>query len=176
MKRLVPDEVILGLLMVQPTHGYELLERFKSNADLGRIWNMSASQIYAVLKRLEDGGLVEGSYVEGHDAPSRKEFAITGLGEKQLLEWLNDPNPPTSIHRIRVMFLSRLYIGNLLNHPMGQIIDAQIRVCERQKANLQGKQEQSTAEIETLAMRYIIGQLDAALEWLSEVRSHYQPT
>lgn len=172
MQRMVPDEVILGLLMVQPTHGYVLLERFRSKAHLGRIWNMSTSQIYAVLKRLEEGRLVEGSFVEGHDAPSRKEYTITQLGKTQLFQWMDDPNPPTSIHRIRVMFLSRLYIAKLLDYPINQMLNTQIDVCERQKADLETKQAESKTEIEMLAIKYIIGQLNAALEWLSAVKSH----
>ena len=173
MIRLVPDEVILGLLKQRPAHGYDLLERFKSKSHLGRIWNMSTSQLYAVLKRLEENGLIKGSQVDVQDAPARIEFSITEEGNKRLNAWLYDNNPPTSIHRIRVMFLSRLYIGFLLDLQLDEVIKAQIDVCEEQKSAFEEAQRQSSSEIETLANKYIIGQLDAALTWLYDVRDQY---
>ncbi|NJL53976.1 PadR family transcriptional regulator [bacterium] len=61
MTQLVPDEVILGLLAVEACHGYQLLDHFRSPAALGRVWNLSTSQLYAVLKRLDRLG-----YIAGH--------------------------------------------------------------------------------------------------------------
>jgi DNA-binding PadR family transcriptional regulator len=49
----VPDELILGLLAAEPMHGYQILARFEAPSELGRVWTMSRSQVYAVLKRLE---------------------------------------------------------------------------------------------------------------------------
>ena len=81
MPRLTPDEVVLGLLKAHPTHGYELLETFHDRAHLGRIWNMSTSQLYAVLKRLEEEGASTGHTIPREDAPTKYLRPAAGLGD-----------------------------------------------------------------------------------------------
>ena len=170
MNRLVPDEVILGLLKAQPTHGYDLLSQFQSHEKLGRIWNLSTSQIYAVLKRLEDADFIEGRQIDVVDAPPRVVYKITPLGEKFLLAWLLDPDPPTSIHRIRVLFLSRIYIARLLDEPVDQILDFQKAACSRQYQTLLKVSEEVDSIFERLTLDYIIGQLKSVIFWLDHCR------
>ncbi len=166
MKPLTPDEVLLGLLKAQPAHGYELLEWFRSPQHLGRIWKMSTSQLYAVLKRLEESGLITGRVLPGSDAPSRTEYALTDQGEAQLMDWLNNPHPPISIHRIRVLFLSRLFIASLLKLPTEAIITRQSTVCEEHLQRLHTELTQAQTDVETLTLNYMIGQFDAVIRWL----------
>ena len=166
MKQLTPDEVLLGLLKVQPAHGYELLDWFRSPRHLGRIWKMSTSQLYAVLKRLEENGSIIGRVLPGADAPSRTEYALNDRGEARLMAWLNDPHPPISIHRIRVLFLSRLYIASLLELPTEAIIARQLATCEEHRGRLQTELDKTQTEIETLTLNFMIGQFDAVIRWL----------
>jgi len=166
MHRPAPDDVLLGLLKAQPAHGYELLEYFRDREHLGRIWNMSTSQLYAVLKRLEEEGAVTGREVLQPDAPSRTEYALTDLGEQRLSAWLSDPHPPTSIHRIRVMFLSRLYIATLLSLPTEGIIARQLAVCEEQRKHMLEESRQTSSSVEALTLTFVTGQLEAAIAWL----------
>lgn len=170
MNRLVPDEVILGLLKAQPTHGYDLLSQFQSREQLGRIWNMSTSQLYAVLKRLEASGAIRGRQIEVDDAPSRVVYTITDCGENQLAAWLLDPDPPTSIHRIRVLFLSRIYIARLLDEPVDQILTRQKKVCVKQLQNLINERQKVNSLFECLTLDYIIAQLNSAISWLDHCR------
>jgi DNA-binding PadR family transcriptional regulator len=171
MNRLVPDEVILGLLKVQPTHGYELLDLFRSTSALGRIWTMSTSQLYAVLKRLSKDGDIVGRVLEVSNAPARIEYTVTGTGDKKLETWLYDPQPSASIHRMRVLFLSRVYIANLLNTPLEAIITSQIASCHAQQKVLIAEREDSLSEIEQLTLDFVISQLNAAINWLKQ--SHF---
>ena len=166
MKRLTPDEVLLGLLKAQPAHGYELLEWFRSPQHLGRIWKMSTSQLYAVLKRLEESGLITGRVLPGSDAPSRTEYALTEQGNVRLMQWLSDPHPPISIHRIRVLFLSRLYIASLLGLSTKDIIAHQLATCEEHRQRLQKELDKAETDIETLTLTFMIGQFDAVIRWL----------
>jgi len=166
MKRLVPDEVLLGLLSAEPGHGYELLERFRSPEHLGRIWNMSTSQLYAVLKRLETEGLISGKEIEVIDAPTRTLYSVTELGKKRLTHWLYEKQPSTSIHRIRVMFISRLYIGKLLGFPIHEIIRNQQDVCQNQLEHLLEERFKIQPGVEALTLDFVIGQLKSAIAWL----------
>jgi DNA-binding PadR family transcriptional regulator len=168
MDRPVPDEVILGLLKAQPTHGYELLEVFRSNSQLGWIWTMSTSQLYAVLKRLERDGAIKGSEIVAPNAPPRVEYEITPHGETQLNAWLYESDPSPSIHRMRVLFLSRIFIANLLGTSYGEIVNVQIMACETQKKLFKARSCQEGSEIEKLTINFVIGQLESAVLWLKE--------
>lgn len=170
MARLSPDEVILGLLKATPAHGYDLLERFRDPAHLGRIWNMSTSQIYAVLKRLEQENAITGKPIPQPDAPPKIEYHLTPQGEAQLAAWLADPQPPISIHRIRVVFLSRLYIATLLNLPTEGIIARQLAVCAAQLEKVQKGIEATPSPVEKLTLEFVAGQLEAAIAWLNRCR------
>jgi DNA-binding PadR family transcriptional regulator len=166
MKRPVPDEVVLGLLKIQPAHGYELLDYFRSRAKLGRIWTMSTSQLYAVLKRLEREGAIIGCEQEAVNAPARVEYSLTKLGEQNLFTWLYDIQPSASIHRIRILFLSRVYIANLLELPLKQIITAQLRACQIQRDRFIEQKANLGSSIETLTLEFVTSQLEAAVNWL----------
>lgn len=168
MKRPVPDEVILGLLKSSPAHGYDLLETFRSNDHLGHVWTLSTSQLYAVLKRLEMEGAIEGERKESVDAPVRVVYSVTKKGSKQLNNWLFEKNPSSSIHRIRVVFLSRLYIADLLGVDIKNIVENQRSVCEKQLKNFIGEEQQADSSFEKLTLDFIIDQLESALSWLDK--------
>src|SRR5512140_1125498 len=136
MGSLTPDETLLGLLALRARHGYELLDCFSDPGQLGEVWRLSTSQLYAVLKRLETQGLTEEHDVSVPDAPMRKEYRLTEKGVARLLAWLDEPAPSASIHRVRVEFLSRLYIARLLNLPTTPIVERQKAVCQHKRAEL----------------------------------------
>ena len=80
---MVRDGVSTGYRMKQA------LERFASF-----FWSASYGQIYPVLKRLEDAGMIT-----GHDATSsgrlRREYSLTSDGEAALDQWLAEPKEPS---------------------------------------------------------------------------------
>ena len=171
MKRPVPYEVVLGLLSSRPAHGYDLIDCFRSRDQLGRMWTLSTSQLYAVLKRLEDEGAIKGKQVKSSDAPDRIVYSVTKKGEKQLQNWLFDPNPSASIHRIRVLFLSRVYIAQLLGIDAKLIFMYQRSACEAQQLAFLAEKEQADTVFEKLTIDFVLGQLDSALNWLNRCES-----
>lgn len=171
MSRPVPDEVLLGLIKSQPSHGYDLLEVFRSNKHLGRIWHLSTSQLYAVLKRLEEKGSIRGVDIEVKDAPSKREYRILPAGEEELNRWLFEPKPSASLHRIRVLFLSRVYIASVLNWPVEEIIQNQIAACEAQRYAFESEQRNTDSDIEALALDFVISQLNCAIKWLNNCKN-----
>ena len=173
MSRPVPDEVILGLLKSNPSHGYDLLQSFQSYDRLGHVWTLSTSQLYAVLKRLEVSGAIEGEEIESIDAPVRIVYSVTDKGTEQLNSWIFDNSPSSSVHRIRVMFLSRLYIASLLGIPIERIVENQRKVCESQLEHFHEEMEKSSASFEKLTLDFIIGQLTSALAWLEQCKEEF---
>lgn len=166
MSQLTPDEVLLGLLAVQPSHGYQLLEHFRDPARLGQVWNLSTSQLYAVLKRLEQQRLIVGKAVEANDAPTRTEYELTAAGRTRFEAWLHNPSPSSSVRRVRVEFLSRLYIARLLNTPTATLVGYQKAACMASHHHLLTQRDQTAPGIGYLAVELQMAQLGAILQWI----------
>ncbi len=166
MSQITPDETLLGLLAKRPRHGYELLECFHNPAQLGEVWKLSTSQLYAVLKRLETEGSTIGCAITASDAPTRIEYQITEKGLSRLQRWLDEPAPSASVHRVRVEFLSRLYIGRLLNIPTIPIVQRQKQVCQHKRDELHAQIQQAAPGVGRLTLELVMGQLDVILQWL----------
>lgn len=169
-----PDETLLGLLAAQTSHGYDLLEAFRTPSALGRVWSMSTSQIYAVLKRLERDGLIVGRQVAGEAYAPRTEYDLTEAGRFRLRAWLDDPYPSPSIRRVRVEFLSRLYIAQRLGFDPTPIITHQRAACQRDLDRL--RQERADAPVEGLALALHTQQMEMVMAWLETCWAVFQTT
>ena len=132
---------------------------------------MSTSQLYAVLKRLEVEEYISGSQVEVPDAPPRVMYSLTKMGEDRLLAWLYDQDPPVSIHKIRVMFLSRLYIALLLQLPFEDVVNQQNLILQNRLKILENEKLILTTQIENLAVELMIRQIESAISWLQYCKS-----
>jgi PadR family transcriptional regulator AphA len=107
------NRALLGLLTVRPQHGYELYQEF--NRELGRVWRIGLSQLYAQLKQLEEAGLVTAQIEPQPNRPARKVYHLTSDGRQAFLEWLHQPTP--YLGHIRFEFLARVYFFRLLELP-----------------------------------------------------------
>jgi PadR family transcriptional regulator, regulatory protein AphA len=174
MSNLTPDETILGLLAAHPQHGYQLLETFNHPDHLGNVWSLSTSQLYAVLKRLERNGWIHGHSTLSDNAPTRTEYTLTPSGKEVLHLWLNEPHPSASIRRVRVEFLSRLYIAQRLGIPALSIVRHQRLACEHERSRMV-TQPASPHSIGGLASRFVVAQLDALLQWLQDIEATFTP-
>ena len=165
----VPDETILGLIAAQPQHGYQILAHFNASDQLAWVWNMSASQVYAVLNRLEQHGLIQGESVPQKDAPAKKQYSITPRGKQTLMDWLMTPEPSASIRRVRIEFASRIYLARLLGLPKEAIIHAQRISLEQRIAQIEERYQSTSQEMERLMTGFILGQLKTALVWVDQL-------
>jgi DNA-binding PadR family transcriptional regulator len=147
-------------------HGYELLRHFQNRGELGAVWRLSASQLYAVLKRLSDRGLITGRQVSTPTAPERTEYVLTDAGTARLKEWLHDPNPSPSVRAVRVAFLSRLVVARALHLPLEGLIAAQRETCAHRLTQLRSSLEKSAGPNETLSLELVIAQTEALLDWM----------
>lgn len=166
MAQLTPDNVLLGLLAAQARHGYQLIDSFRDPAQLGEVWNLSTSQLYAVLKRLAAQGFIVGQEIESTDAPKRTEYTLTEAGMARLRLWLHEAQPASSIRHVRVEFLSRLYIARLLNMPTIPLVRRQKETCRQKRAELLEQRGLMSPGVGFLALELVIAQLDAVLGWI----------
>ena len=77
---------LLALLSEGPKYGLRLQTEFESRT--GEVWPLNVGQVYTTLQRLERDGLVAS---EGDGERSRKRYAITSTGSKELADWLRTP-------------------------------------------------------------------------------------
>ena len=166
MSLLTPDETVLGLLAAEARHGYQLIACFRDPAQLGNVWHLSTSQLYAVLKRLNAQGLISGCAVQSPDAPTRIEYTLTPTGGARLEAWLDEMSPSPSIRGVRVEFLSRLYIARLLNLPTMAIVRRQKATCRERRFNLIDVRDRAEPGVGRLTLELEIAQLDAILDWI----------
>jgi len=165
MSQLTPDETLLGLLAANANYGYQLVQCFRDLEQMGDIWNLSTSQIYAVLKRLETQRLISGNAVPVPDAPVRIEYCLTEQGLKHLAAWL-DADPSPSIRRVSVEFLSRLHIARLLNISTINIVRRQKIICQQRYNDLVIERDQAESGIRWLKKELEISKMGAILQWI----------
>lgn len=154
---------LLGLLMSEPRHGYELYQEF--SRDLGRVWEIGLSQLYAHLKHLEEAGLVTSQMEPQPSRPPRKVYEITAEGREVFSHWLRQPTP--YLRLLRVEFLARLYFFGRLSMPgLDLFVAAQKRVCREQAARFGGMAAEAEDGFRRLVLEFRQGQLEAVVPWL----------
>lgn len=167
-----PELVLLGLLIQQECHGYELYRRFSET--LAGLWHISESQMYATLKRLEEKNLLTASSSWEGLAVSRRILSPTSTGRVRFESWLASPSPCRP-RALKLEFLSRLYFASVLAPDMvPTMIEDQrnsvLKSLQRIQEKLQkpGKQEPDAKwlAIRRLADVFTTTQLRSTLEWI----------
>jgi len=72
------DYLLLGALMSDPKHGYEILQFLEQN--FGPAWYVSPSQLYTVLKRVERKQWVLSQIKVRETRPAKRVFALSAAG------------------------------------------------------------------------------------------------
>lgn len=168
---LSPEYVLLGFLTQRPAHGYDLHEQV--HQELGQIWQISLSQTYNILKRLESKGYIVGVIQEQEKAPARRRFRLTTLGHRRFDEWLKVPSEP-SARAIRVEFLTRLYFTYITDPQAARgLIERQLAAVQSGMADLTVVLSELPTEqvFNQLGLDLRLRQLTSILDWLTECRA-----
>ncbi|HUC27605.1 MAG TPA: PadR family transcriptional regulator [Streptosporangiaceae bacterium] len=93
---------------MSPMSGYDLFQTV--DRSVSRFWQISKSQVYAELARLEPLGLIQGT--EGHQdrVADKRVFTLTAEGEQALDAWLN--NCELEEVQFRLPFLLKVLFGH----------------------------------------------------------------
>src|SRR5438270_5574314 len=78
--------LLLGLLMTQSQHGYQINEFIEKN--LTHVTNMKKSNAYATLERLGKEGFIAVHKEQEGNRPQRKVYSITANGRQHFIELL----------------------------------------------------------------------------------------
>ena len=158
-----PQPALLGLLMSKPQHGYELYQEF--DRELGRVWQIGLSQLYAQLKQLEGAELVASTTEPQPNRPPRKVYHVTDEGREVFLDWVQQP--ATYLRHMRLEFLARLYFYRRLSLPgLDQLVAEQKAVCQAQIERFDQLAAEAQDDFRRLVLEFRRGQLEAASRWL----------
>jgi DNA-binding PadR family transcriptional regulator len=160
--------------MTGPSHGYDLHQRL--TAELGNVWRLSQSQVYSVLKRLEQHGDVSAQRRTQSKLPARQVLHITAAGKKRFSKWLEGA-AGSSAHTVRLEFLTRLYFANqLMPRQAPQIYEAQAKETARTIRRLRTALAQ-TPEAQVfnrISIDLRLRQMELIRIWLREIRVRFR--
>ncbi len=161
------EYVLLGLLDRQPMHGYDLYKEIIAQPEIALVWKIKQPQLYALLDKLEERGLLESTLIPGESHPDRKEFRPTAEGHQAFLYWMQSP-----VHHGRDMrqeFLARLYFAyrNGKEYAL-KLLRQQRLVCLSWKGRLERQFQalEGQGQFARLIYEYRLGQINAMLAWL----------
>jgi len=165
------EYILLGLILEEPAHGYALYEKLRSTAELSLIWQVKRSKLYYLLDKLETDELLVSSITSQSPYHDRKVYQITNQGIETLEKWMY--SPVLSSRYVRLAFLSKLFFVLRQNKELAaDLVTKQIEVCQGWLDNLirQHKNLEKTEYINSQVFSFRIGQIEAMLEWLKNLR------
>jgi PadR family transcriptional regulator AphA len=158
----------LGLLAVEPTHGFALARILAPGGELGRIWSVSRPLTYRALTRLQDEALIESIGQEpGVAGGDRTIFRPTRTGRSRLRRWLR--TPVAHIRDVRSELLVKLELCRLLGVDRRPLVVAQREVLA---ARRQAGSHQVTDDPVTLWREESVRAAFAFLDRLDELDQH----
>jgi len=86
------DLVILGMIYMMPSHGYQLKKNIKESFG-NPYFKLNNNVLYPTLAKMEQNSLIEGKEIPG-EKMNKKVYHITEKGKKELLEMVATPAEP----------------------------------------------------------------------------------
>lgn len=125
------ENIILGCLSTKPMSGYEIKSLISMSTSL--FYNASYGSIYPTLKKHEENGLVV-SREQVDNGRFKKIYELTEVGEKVLMEWLQQDARPITIKND--MLLRLFFYGNLPNEKRLELTSDYIKQLKSFKQEL----------------------------------------
>ncbi len=152
---------LLGLLEVQPRHGYDLKRAY--DVHFGQDRPLKPGQVYATLGRLERDGFVVVSAHGREGGPDRTTYAVTPDGVTDLDRWFAMPEGPSAY--LQPALFAKVVLALQTGRDAHGLLDAQraehlvtMRALTAQKGD---------ADLDrVLGLDYALFHLEADLRWL----------
>jgi PadR family transcriptional regulator, regulatory protein AphA len=156
---------LLGFLRSGPQHGYQLHQQLADPAGLGPVWRLKQSHLYAMLKKLEQDGYIQGELGAQDTAyPPRRVFHLTAAGEAAYQEWLQ--SPVESPRLMRQEFLAKLYFTRQEGPEVARALIVRQRTICHQWLAAKNTEAAERPAFNWLVHQYRLSQIEAALAWL----------
>jgi DNA-binding PadR family transcriptional regulator len=165
---LTTEHALLGFLLEQPMHGYEIHRRLSEAEGLGLVWRLKQNQLYALLAKLERQEYVTVTLQPQENRPARKIYHPTAAGRAAFSDWLR--SPVRQGRKLRLDFLAKLYFARRQNGTLAlELVQNQLTSC-RQWLHTEHLRLESVANnrpFDRLVHQFRIGQLQAMIDWLA---------
>lgn len=160
------EHALLGFVRRQPMYGYEIYQRLLASVELGLVWSLKQSQVYALLAKLEQEGYLAGSLEAQGARPPRKILRLTEAGATAFAAWVGSP----VLHGrdFRLEFLAKLYFARHEGAaPALGLVARQRQASQRRLAELRARiAALPPHSYDWLVLQFRIGQIEAILAWL----------
>lgn len=167
-RELAPSEwSVLGLLCVEPTHGWTLTRELSRSGELGAIWTTGRPVVYRSLDFLELRGLIRRTHTEpSPTGPPRLVFAPTAAGRKAFKRWLAEP--VTHLRDMRPLFLLKLVLAQRAGITPPPILATQAAAFTEVVESLDAELAESTGT-ERILIRFRLESTRAALHFIASL-------
>jgi len=123
------EHALLGFVYTRPGHGYEIYQQLADANGLWQVWRLKQSQLYALLTKLEEAGLLAATMQPQEPRPPRKIYRLTAIGRDAFERWLQ--TPVTHGRQMRIEFLAKLYFAQRQGTAgTARLIDQQTTACQ----------------------------------------------
>ncbi len=157
---------VLGMLALGEAHGYDICRRLHN--EIGPIWKLGKSQVYALLTRLERHGLVDHERVGQENLPARNIFTITPMGEEIFREWVG--SPVNHVRDMRLEFLAKLWFARQIDpDDESRLIEKQLAVTREKVKRLEALKDSCSTQIESRSIGFRLTSVHAAVSWLEQL-------
>ena len=159
--------IVLGLIYEKPSYGYDLHKQITDPDNMGMIWHINMSNLYALLEKLAQNGYIQGTVKPGETHPNRMEYHISPEGKKAFKTWLG--TTVSHPRDFRNEFMSRFYF--LLKFLPDQVADLcarQLDECQLWLSRIKIEADQSI--FKNSVLRFRVKQIKAIVEWLEEIK------
>jgi DNA-binding PadR family transcriptional regulator len=164
---LLPGEwAVLGVLALQPAHGFAVARTLAPEGELGRVWTMSRPRVYRAINDLNARGLIAPAFrAQSERGPTRVLYAATETGRDAIEAWL--ATPVDHVRDVRSDLLLKL----ALLHAAGRSADP---LLEHQRALLQPVLESLQRALaaadgfDAVVLRYRVASICSVLDFLRD--------
>lgn len=165
------EYVLLGFLEQKPIHGYDLFKKISGFDAISLVWSLKQSQLYALLERLEEAGLIVSTVIPGGSHPNRKQYTITSVGRQTFYAWRN--SPVQHGRDIRMEFLAKMYFALQAGPEIVlDLIEDQKAACFEWLSEFQNDLMNTSVEqeFERIVYQFRARQVQATIDWLEDTR------
>lgn len=157
---------LLGLLEVEPRHGYDLKRAY--DAHFGQDRPLKAGQVYSTLGRLERDGFVVVAGTGRDGGPDRTTYAVTGEGVTDLDRWFSQPEGPAAY--LQPVLFAKVVLALQSGRDARAVLEAQR--AEHLVTMRELTAQKKDADLDrVLGLDFALFHLEADLRWLEHTAS-----
>ncbi len=169
--RISPEPALLGFLLDEPMHGYDLYKQV--HQQLGVVWTLGMSQMYAIFNSYAAQGWLRTRTQTQGARPSKKIRELTPAGRRAFEAWLDQP--AHGLREFRIDFFLRLYFARTAGvAATKRLIARQISTSQKELETLRAREISAQNDedgFNRLARSFRIQQLTTILKWLENNRA-----